>query len=100
MSLEQLDELWKYDFKLCAILTGLPLRSCTASVNSEVAHLFPPMSPERFRQLKQDVLRMWVRAAHYFRFKKVPGKGWGVFLPSDGDEGFPTTGYVKQLCAD
>lgn len=92
MSLDQLDDLWRFDFRVCSALTGLPLRTCSAKPNNALSNLFPAMKDDEFRLLKQDILKMWVRASYFFKFKNQDGRGWGIFCPSAEDEGYPTTG--------
>ncbi|KAK3916896.1 Chaperone protein [Frankliniella fusca] len=93
MSLQQLDNLWKFDFRVCAALTGLPLRTCSAKPNNSLSVLFPAMKDDEFRQLKQGILKMWVRAACYFKFRNQDGKG--VFCPSGDDNGYPSCGFLS-----
>lgn len=76
MTSQQLDQLWKLDFKLAHELLGLPLRQCSAV---PVKNWGNPMEDGEFERLKLRIRRMWLRAAvHFSVFKGPNDEGWGL----------------------
>lgn len=60
MSLEQLDNLWRYESLLLSFLMDQPLRTCKARP-THLPNVFPSMEPEEFRLLKRKIRMMWVQ---------------------------------------
>jgi len=71
----QLDILWKLDFELAHKNLGLPKRTCTAK---PVESWGETMESAAFQKLKDQVIRMWLRASLCFEVYLDEHHGWGL----------------------